>query len=86
MPLPLMAVIPKVRARTEQGVRRHVLDHPYSRATEAVRSLVMQLSMRVHDGGSRSALPLPPPGRRKARARWRCGWRPSPAGVDRRCW
>lgn len=51
VPLPLMAVIPKVRARTEQGVRRHVIDHPYSRATEAVRSLVMQLSMRVHDGG-----------------------------------
>lgn len=51
VPLPLLAVVPKVRGRTEQAVRRHVIDHPYSRATEAVRSLVMQLSMRVHEGG-----------------------------------
>ncbi|AQU88459.1 succinoglycan biosynthesis protein exop [Komagataeibacter nataicola] len=51
IPLPLLAVVPKVGGRSEQTVRRHVLDHPYSRATEAVRSLVMQLSMRVHEGG-----------------------------------
>lgn len=81
-----MAVIPKVRARTEQGVRRHVIDHPYSRATEAVRSLVMQLSMRVHDGGQPLCLAITSAGPEEGKSTLALWMATVARRGGRRCW
>jgi capsular exopolysaccharide synthesis family protein len=48
--LPLLSAIPLVAARDMRGVARHVLDEPFSRASEAVRGLAAQLSLMVRDG------------------------------------
>jgi len=48
--LPLLSAIPIVSARDKRRIARHVLDEPFSRASEAVRSLAAQLSLMVRDG------------------------------------
>ncbi|GBQ28077.1 polysaccharide biosynthesis tyrosine autokinase [Gluconacetobacter azotocaptans] len=43
--LPLLTAIPRIAGRDRRSVRRHVLDNPFSPASEAVRSLLAQLSL-----------------------------------------
>ncbi|ACI50578.1 lipopolysaccharide biosynthesis protein [Gluconacetobacter diazotrophicus PA1 5] len=43
--LPLLTAIPRIPARNGRAVRSHVLDAPFSPASEAVRSLLAQLSL-----------------------------------------
>ncbi|WP_246395685.1 GumC family protein [Gluconacetobacter tumulisoli] len=43
--LPLLTAIPWIAGRDRRSVRRHVLDNPFSPASEAVRSLLAQLSL-----------------------------------------
>jgi succinoglycan biosynthesis transport protein ExoP len=48
--LPLLTAIPLVAVRGKRRVARHVIDDPFSRASEAVRGLAAQLSLLVRDG------------------------------------
>jgi succinoglycan biosynthesis transport protein ExoP len=48
--LPLLTAIPLVAASGKRLIARHVLDEPFSRASEAVRGLAAQLSLMVRDG------------------------------------
>ncbi|MBW4022459.1 MAG: AAA family ATPase [Proteobacteria bacterium] len=48
--LPLLTAIPFVSASGRRLIARHVLDDPFSRASEAVRGLAAQLSLMVRDG------------------------------------
>jgi capsular exopolysaccharide synthesis family protein len=48
--LPLLTAIPLVAASGKRRVARHVIDEPFSRASEAVRGLAAQLSLMVRDG------------------------------------
>jgi succinoglycan biosynthesis transport protein ExoP len=54
--LPLLSAIPLVTARGKWGVARHVLDEPFSRASESVRGLAAQLSLMVRDGDTPRSL------------------------------
>jgi polysaccharide biosynthesis transport protein len=47
--LPLLTAIPLVPSGGRRRVARHVLDDPFSRASEAVRGLAAQLSLMVRD-------------------------------------
>ncbi|NVN11647.1 polysaccharide biosynthesis tyrosine autokinase, partial [Nguyenibacter vanlangensis] len=49
--LPLLTAIPRIAARDKHAVRRHVLDAPFSTASEAVRSLLAQLSLSAVQTG-----------------------------------
>jgi succinoglycan biosynthesis transport protein ExoP len=48
--LPLLACLPLIAARGPRTVANHVHDQPFSRASEAVRGLVSQLSLLGADG------------------------------------
>jgi succinoglycan biosynthesis transport protein ExoP len=48
--LPLLTAIPFVTASGKRRIARHVIDDPFSRASEAVRGLAAQLSLMVRDG------------------------------------
>jgi polysaccharide biosynthesis transport protein len=48
--LPLLTAIPLVAASGRRRVARHILDEPFSRASEAVRGLAAQLSLMVRSG------------------------------------
>ena len=54
--LPLLTAIPLVSASRRRLVARHVLDEPFSRASEAVRGLAAQLSLMVRDGDTPRSL------------------------------
>ena len=54
--LPVLAAIPFIAARRNHLIARHVLDEPFSRASEAVRGLAAQLSLLVEGDVSRSVL------------------------------
>jgi capsular exopolysaccharide synthesis family protein len=54
--LPVLAAIPFIGARRNHLIARHVLDEPFSRASEAVRGLAAQLSLLVEGDVSRSVL------------------------------
>jgi succinoglycan biosynthesis transport protein ExoP len=54
--LPLLTAIPLVAARGKRRIARHVLDEPFSRASEAVRGLAAQLSLMVRDGDTPRSL------------------------------
>ena len=54
--LPLLTAIPLVTARGKRRVARHVLDEPFSRASEAVRGLAAQLSLMVRDGDTQRSI------------------------------
>jgi polysaccharide biosynthesis transport protein len=47
--LPLLTAIPLVPSGGRRRIARHVLDEPFSRASEAVRGLAAQLSLLVRD-------------------------------------
>jgi capsular exopolysaccharide synthesis family protein len=48
--LPLLTAIPLVVAGGRRHIARHIIDEPFSRASEAVRGLAAQLSLMVRDG------------------------------------
>jgi polysaccharide biosynthesis transport protein len=48
--LPLLTALPLVAAGSRRRVARHVIDEPFSRASEAVRGLAAQLSLMMRDG------------------------------------
>lgn len=48
--LPLLTAIPLVASGGRRLIARHVLDEPFSRASEAVRGLAAQLSLMMRDG------------------------------------
>ena len=54
--LPLLTAIPFVTAKGRRRVARHILDEPFSRASEAVRGLAAQLSLMVRDGDTPRSL------------------------------
>ena len=54
--LPVLAAIPFIASRRDHLIARHVLDEPFSRASEAVRGLAAQLSLLVEGDVSRSVL------------------------------
>jgi capsular exopolysaccharide synthesis family protein len=54
--LPVLAAIPFIASRRNHMIARHVLDEPFSRASEAVRGLAAQLSLLVEGDVSRSVL------------------------------
>jgi uncharacterized protein involved in exopolysaccharide biosynthesis/Mrp family chromosome partitioning ATPase len=54
--LPLLSAIPLVSAHGKRQIARHVLDEPFSRASEAVRGLAAQLSLMVRDGDTPRSL------------------------------
>ncbi|WP_419759691.1 GumC family protein [Acidisoma sp.] len=54
--LPLLTAIPVVSASRRRLVARHVLDEPFSRASEAVRGLAAQLSLLVRDADTPRSL------------------------------
>ena len=73
--LPLLTAIPLVSVSGGRRIARHVLDEPFSRASEAVRGLAAQLSLMMRDGGP-SALRPRHLGERRGREDRRspCGW------------
>jgi succinoglycan biosynthesis transport protein ExoP len=54
--LPILTAIPLVTARGKRRIARHILDEPFSRASEAVRGLAAQLSLMVRDGDAPRSL------------------------------
>jgi succinoglycan biosynthesis transport protein ExoP len=54
--LPLLTAIPLVAAGGRRRIARHVLDEPFSRASESVRGLAAQLSLMVRDGDTPRSL------------------------------
>jgi capsular exopolysaccharide synthesis family protein len=48
--LPLLTTIPVVPKTGRRGIARHVIDAPFSRASEAIRGLAAQLSLATRDG------------------------------------
>jgi succinoglycan biosynthesis transport protein ExoP len=48
--LPLLTTIPLVPKASRRLIARHVVDAPFSRASEAIRSLAAQLSLTTRDG------------------------------------
>ncbi len=53
--LPLLSVVPKIRGRRDK-VLRHVLDVPYGRASEAMRTVMAQVALAGHGENSQSVL------------------------------